>query len=110
MTEVPEGARMEPDLDCVLITFTGSYCSQLVRLVACEKGIKWKNYNINIHTSTDNYTPWYLTRNPKGYVPTMLIGDNEPVCESAVISRHIAEKFEGNKLLNPDNEKETKRF
>jgi len=38
--------------------------------------------------------------NPKGYVPTMLVGtDNKPICESANIIEYIDSKFQGKSKL-----------
>ena len=56
--EIPDGAVVTVDLDCVLLTSWPSYFSQLVRLAAAEKGLNWKHYNIN-HLACAHLEPWY---------------------------------------------------
>ena len=95
-TDLPEGARCTSDLDCVLLSAWPSYRSQIVRLCAIEKGIKWKHFEVDIHKAMTQFEPWYVNVNPKAYVPTMLVGEaNTPVCESADIIKYIDEHFEG---------------
>ena len=94
--EIPEGAKCTADLDCVLLTAWPSYRAQIVRLAACEKGLKWKHFLVDIHAEMTNLEPWYVKLNPKAYVPTMLVGvENKPICESANIITYIDKEFEG---------------
>lgn len=81
--EIREGAN---DNDCVLLTNDKSYRGQLVRLAAYERGLKYQDFNIDIFWKMTQAEPWYMTLNPKGYVPTMLVGNNNNVTlESANI-------------------------
>ena len=73
-TDIPEAAKCTSDLDFTLLTSWPSYRAQLVRLVACEKGAKWKHFEVDIHKVLMNLQPWYIKLNPKAYVPTMLVG------------------------------------
>ena len=57
-----------------------------------------------------NLKPWYININPGAYVPTFLVKDNVPVCESAVIIKYIEEKFEGTACLLPDDKIVQERF
>ena len=94
--DIPAAAACTEDYDISLLTFEGSYCSQIVRLCAAEKGIRWKNYDIDIVDKLDQFLPWYLLANPKAVVPTMLVGvENKPVCDSAYIIEYIDEHFDG---------------
>ena len=98
--DIPEEAKCTADLDCVLLTYSGSYRAQLVRLAACEKGINWKHYEVNITSKLDNLEPWYVNLNPGAYVPTMLVGvENKPICESAAIINYIDREFKGKTKL-----------
>lgn len=95
-TEIPMGARCTEDLDFVLLTAWPSYRAQLVRLAACEKGAKWKHFEVDIHKALTNLKPWYVKLNPKAYVPTLIYSqENIPICESAEIMKAIDEKWEG---------------
>ena len=71
--------------------------------------MKWKPYLVDIHGNLDQYKTWYLKLNPGAYVPTMLVKDNQPVCESINIIEFMDEKLDGkNKLLanQPDEIKQ----
>lgn len=48
-TDIPDGAKCTSDIECVLLTAWKSYRSQLVRLCAIEKDIKWKHFYVDIH-------------------------------------------------------------
>ena len=64
ITSLPYNARCTDDFDCVLLTARADYHSQVVRLAAFEKGIKFKNYNIDIKRRLSHYEPWYITLKP----------------------------------------------
>ena len=84
------------NIDFVLLTAPPSYRSQIVRLVACEKGAKWKHFFVDIVKALTNLEPWHVQLNPKAYVPTLIYGpDNTPICESAVIMKAIDENWDG---------------
>ena len=95
-TDIPEEAKCPAGYDCSLLTEPKSYRSQIVRLAAEEKGIKWKHYQMDIVRKNDQLEPWYVKLNPHAYVPTMLVGvENKPVCESADIITYIEKNFQG---------------
>jgi hypothetical protein len=100
-TEIPEGAKMTPDLDCVLLTSPMSYFSQIVRLCAVEKGCNWKHFKVD-HTKNEHTAPWYVKLNPKTYVPTMLVAGNKPICESMEIAKYIDRNFKGKVQLDKE--------
>ena len=104
---LPNGAELTQDHDLVLMTAWPSYRGQLVRLAACEKGVKWKHFLVDIHSALTQFEPWYINLNPKAYVPTMLVHpNNTPVCESAEIVTRIENDFEGTTSLSPQNEEQ----
>ena len=93
---------MNESLDCMILDCIPSYCSQIVRLCAEEKGLKWSRYDVDIFKFI-NLEPWYVNLNPGAYVPTILVNpNNTPVCESASICKYLDTNFEGiTSLLNP---------
>ena len=99
----PESAKMTPGLDCKLFTAYDSGCSMISRLVACEKGIKWENYDIDILDKLDNILPWYLDLNPVGVVPTLLTQDGTIINDSLNIIRYIEDNYDGPSLLPVDS-------
>ena len=100
-SEIPEGAKCTDDLDCVLLTSPPSYFSQIARLAASEKGLKWKHFVVD-HLKLENAKPWYVKLNPGAYVPTMLVKGNKPVCESMDIVKYIDSKFKGKRQLDKE--------
>ena len=75
-----------------------------MRLAAQEKGIRWREYLVDIHGALTQLEPWYMKLNPKAYVPTMLLGRGEEmkaVCESKDIIQEIDSHFENDTQLIP---------
>lgn len=70
-TEIPEGARVTGDLECVVLESPPSFFSQIVRLAVAEKGCRYKYFTVN-HTKNEHMKPWYIKLNPKACVPTLL--------------------------------------
>ena len=68
-----------------------STCSQKVRLVLAEKGVKAEEIIVDLATGAQK-KPEYLKLNPGGYVPT-LVHDGHAVPESAVICEYLDEVF-----------------
>lgn len=46
---MPEAAKCTADEDIVLLSTWPSYRAQLVHLGACEKGLKWRFFLVDIH-------------------------------------------------------------
>ncbi|XP_059839105.1 ganglioside-induced differentiation-associated protein 1-like isoform X2 [Hypanus sabinus] len=76
----------------VLYHWSQSFCSQKVRLVIAEKGLKCEEYDVNLPLSEHN-EPWFMRLNPAGEVPVLIHGDNI-ICESAQIIDYLESKFE----------------
>ena len=93
---MPEEAKCGEELDCVLLTNWPSYRSQLVRLCAIEKNLKWRHVVIDHVGKMTQLEPWFIKLNPGAYVPTMVTHPNNTgVGESAVIMTHMEENFRG---------------
>ncbi|XP_062921310.1 ganglioside-induced differentiation-associated protein 1 isoform X3 [Mobula hypostoma] len=76
----------------VLYHWSQSFCSQKVRLVIAEKGLKCEEYDVNLPLSEHN-EPWFMRLNPAGEVPVLIHGENI-ICESALIIDYLESKFE----------------
>ena len=63
--------------------FRGSACSQKVRALLREKGIKYKSHPVNL-ARNEHVSAWYLGINPRGVVPALVhdgvvhVESNEP--------------------------------
>lgn len=68
-----------------------SVCSQKVRLVIREKGLKPAEHHLNLRAG-DQTRPEYLKLNPKGVVPT-IIDHDQPIIESTVISEYLDDAY-----------------
>ena len=77
-----------------------STCSQKVRLVLHEKGLKFDDIKLDL-AKKDQLKPEYLALNPNGVVPTLLDGD-VPIIESSVICEYLDEKYPHNPLVPED--------
>lgn len=83
-----------------LIHFSGSSCSQKLRIYLNYKGIKWQSHSINIATG-QNYSNWFLGINPKGLVP-VLVDDGRVIIESNDIIQYLEQKFPEPVLISED--------
>jgi glutathione S-transferase len=77
-----------------------STCSQKVRMVLHEKGVKFDEVRIDLGKK-EQLKPHYLKLNPNGVVPT-LVDDGVPIIESSVICEYLDEKYPQNPLLPAD--------
>ena len=50
----------------------------------------------------EHIVPWYVKLNPKAYVPTMLVENNTPVCESIDIIKYMDENLNKGRSLLKD--------
>lgn len=83
----------------VLYHTSHSTCSQKVRLVLHEKGVKFDEVRIDL-AKKEQLKPDYLALNPNGVVPT-LVDDGIPIIESSVICEYLDEKFRTTLLFPP---------
>ena len=56
-----------------VLHFSGSSCSQKLRIFLNLKGIAWESHLVDLPTN-ENFTPWFLGINPRGLVPGSLYG------------------------------------
>jgi ganglioside-induced differentiation-associated protein 1 len=54
-----------------LLHFSGSSCSQKVRILLREKGLEYVSHPINL-ARHEHVSPWYLGINPRGVVPVLV--------------------------------------
>ena len=76
-----------------------STCSQKVRLVMAEKGLKFEEKLLNLFKG-DQLTPEYMQINPNGVVPS-LNHNGKIIIDSSVIIEYLDESFPEN-ALRPD--------
>ena len=63
-----------------LFHFTGSTCSQKIRIFLRVKGIQWQSHHMNL-VKKEHQTPYYMGINPRGLVPT-LVHDGKAILDS----------------------------
>ena len=106
MAEIlPENIKTKEILDWQgihLLHFSGSSCSQKLRIFLNYKGIKWQSHSISIATG-QNYSNWFLGINPKGLVP-VLVDDGKVIAESNDIIQHLEQKFPEPVLISKEHE------
>lgn len=74
-----------------LFHFSGSSCSQKLRIYLRLKNIELTLHHINL-VKHENETDWFMGINPRGLVPT-LIDDGKVIIESNDIVTYLEEKF-----------------
>ena len=70
-----------------LLHFTGSACSQKLRIFLNLKEIDWISHHIDL-TKNEQFDSWYLGINPRGLVPTLVHNGNVHI-ESNDIMQYI---------------------
>ena len=85
-----------------LIHFSGSSCSQKLRIYLNYKKIKWQSHSVNIATG-QNYSNWFLGINPRGLLP-VLVDDGRVIIESNDIIQYLENKFPQPTLISKDQQ------
>ena len=80
-----------------LLHFSGSACSQKLRIFFNIKKIKWNSHIINL-IKQEQFSEWCLGINPRGLVPT-LVHDGDVHIESNEIMRYLDEIFNDRRLF-----------
>lgn len=83
-----------------------SVCSSKVRIGLAEKGLEWESCLVNLAKGEQN-NPEYLKLNPKGVVPTLVLGELI-VVESSVILEFVDAFGDGSRLMPPDPERQAR--
>lgn len=84
----------------VLYHASHSTCSQKVRMVLHEKGLKFEDIRLDL-AKKDQLKPDYVALNPNAVVPT-LVDDGVPIIKSSVIAEYLDEKYPQNALVPSD--------
>ena len=79
-----------------LFHFSGSSCSQKLRIFLNIKDLNWVSHPIDL-IKNENFSPWYLGINPRGLVPT-LVHDGEVHIESNEIMKYLDTIDDSSKL------------
>ena len=80
-----------------LLHFSGSACSQKLRIFFNIKNIEWNSHIINL-IKQEQFSEWFLGINPRGLVPT-LVHDGDVHIESNEIMRYLDEIFSEKRLF-----------
>jgi glutathione S-transferase len=83
-----------------LYHFSGSTCSQKVRMVLAEKGVEFISREIDL-TKGEQHAPEYVVLNADHVVPT-LVADGEVLVESTLICEFIDDRYPGSPLRSAD--------
>jgi glutathione S-transferase len=87
-----------------VLHFSGSSCSQKLRVFLNLKGIKWESHIVDLFTN-ENFRPWFLGINPRGLVP-VLVHDGAVHIESNDIIQYLEKTFPTPKLIPAGHENE----
>jgi glutathione S-transferase len=87
-----------------LLHYSGSSCSQKLRIFLNLKGIPWESHVIDLHAN-ENFQPWFLGINPRGLVP-VLVHDGAVHIESNDIITHLENAFPEPRLIPEGHENE----
>jgi glutathione S-transferase len=87
-----------------VLHFTGSSCSQKLRIFLNLKGIAWESHHIDL-PGYENLRPWFLGINPRGLVP-VLVHDGKVHIESNDIIAYLEGVFPAPKLIPAGYENE----
>ena len=85
-----------------LIHFSGSSCSQKLRIYLNFKRINWQSHSVNIATG-QNYSNWFLGINPRGLLP-VLVDDGRVIIESNDIIQYLENKFPQPTLISENQQ------
>ena len=83
-----------------LFHFSGSACSQKLRIFFNIKNINWNSHVINL-IKQEQFSRWFLGINPRGLVPT-LVHDGDVHIESNEIMAYLDDVYKDNKLFPID--------
>lgn len=87
-----------------VLHFSGSSCSQKLRIFLNLKGIPWESHLVELHTN-ENFRPWFLGINPRGLVP-VLVHDGAVHIESNDIIQYLEKTFPTPRLIPAGHENE----
>lgn len=91
-----------------LFHFSGSACSQKLRIFLRLKGLTWQSHHINLARG-EQLTPFYMGINPRGLVPT-LVHDGQVIIESNDILLYLDKHFPDPPLVPNGADAETAKM
>lgn len=84
--------------------YASSVCSLAVRIILYELDISCEYESVNLKTKQTETGADYLTVNPKGSVPALVLVNNDVLTENAVILQYLADTNNAVELLPPVND------
>jgi glutathione S-transferase len=87
-----------------VLHFTGSSCSQKLRIFLNLKGMAWQSHHVDL-PGNENFRPWFLGINPRGLVP-VLVHDGAVHIESNDIIQYLEQAFSVPRLIPQGHENE----
>lgn len=76
-------------------------CSLSPHIILRESGLDFSTIKVDLATKRTEHDEDYLTINPKGQVPALLLDDGSLLTEGAVIVQFLADKVADRQLLAP---------
>ncbi|WP_299996138.1 glutathione transferase GstA [uncultured Cedecea sp.] len=76
-------------------------CSLSPHIILRESGLDFSTVKVDLATKRTEHNEDYLTVNPKGQVPALLLDDGSLLTEGAVIVQYLADKVPDRQLLAP---------
>jgi len=77
-----------------VLHYSGSSCSQKLRIFLNLKGIPWESHPIDL-PSNENFRPWFLGINPRGLVPVLVHDGARPLLRAADVRLGMSQVREG---------------
>jgi glutathione S-transferase len=74
-------------------------CSLAIRIILHELNITCEFESVNLQNKQTDSQENFLTINPKGSVPVLVLDNKQILTENAVIQQYLAETFHGTSLL-----------
>lgn len=81
--------------------YANSVCSLAVRIILHELEVACEYESVNLKTKKTETGIDYLTINPKGSLPALLLANKETLTENAIILQYLADTHHAVKLLPP---------
>lgn len=78
--------------------FSPGACSLAPHIVVCEAGLPYELEKVNLADKTTASNDDYRQINPKGYVPALLLDNDEVLTEAAAVLQYLADKASGQRL------------
>jgi glutathione S-transferase len=90
--------------------FTPGACSLSPHIALREAGLPFELEAVDLAAKTTAGGKSYLTINPKGYVPALVLDDGEVITEGAVIVQYVADQRPEQHLAPPAGTAERRRL